>query len=286
MRASLPPFLRSCVLHALGVALAVTPFGLVGCGGDRPAAPEGAPVAAAPAEEAYSDAAVGAAVASPERPEADRADDAARQPGDVLAFFEIAPGMTVLDLLAGGGYYTELLSRAVGADGRVLFHNNDAYVGFVGEAIEQRTAGGRLANVEPLVAEVNELELDPGSLDAVIFVLGYHDIYYAPEDGSWPPIDRDRLLAELHAALRPGGVLGIVDHAAEAGADPTDTGNRLHRIDPELVREQVTAAGFELVAESDVLRNPEDDHTQVVFDPAIRRKTDRFVMRFRKPADA
>jgi predicted methyltransferase len=248
------------------------------------AAPEETVVAAAEAAS-YSDAAVRAAVASPDRSETDRADDAARRPGDVLAFFEIEPGMTVLDLLAGGGYHTEILSRVVGEQGRVLCHNNEPYIAFVGEALEERFAGGRLANVERIVADVNALALDPGSLDAVVFVLGYHDIYYAPEDGSWPAIDRDGLLARLYDGLRPGGVLGIVDHVAAAGSDPADTGNRIHRIDPALVRDQVEAVGFALEAESDVLRHPEDDHTTLVFDEVIRRKTDRFVFRFRKPIE-
>jgi predicted methyltransferase len=113
-------------------------------------------------------------------------------------------------------------------------------------------------------------------------MLAYHDIYYSnPKDG-WPKIDGPKLLAELHQALKPGGVLGIVDHHAEAGA-PRETGGTLHRIDPSIVIADLTGAGFELEEKSDELRNMSDDHSRTVFDPELRGLTDRFMLRFRKP---
>ena len=224
------------------------------------------------------------ALAHADRPEADRVDDENRKPGDILEFFAIAPGMRVLDLLAGGGYYTELLSHIVGAEGSVLFHNNASYREFLGEALATRTADGRLSNVTSLDAEVDDLAFELGELDAVLFILGFHDLYYEADDGSWPAIDEDRLLGALFEGLKSGGILGIVDHAAPEGAAATESGSQQHRIDEAIVRSAVEDAGFVLDSESPILRNPEDDRTTVVFDESIRRRTDRFVLLYRKPA--
>ncbi len=264
-----------CVLVALTL--------LVGCG----AAPEETEVPAideGPSLEEIVAEAVADAMSDPMRPEADLADDANRKPGEVLLFFGIAPGMRVLDLLAGGGYYTEILSKIVGGEGSVIFHNNEPYRASLGDALAERTAEGRLSNVSSLDVEVDDLSLEPGELDAVVFVLGFHDLYYAAEDGSWPDIDETALLATLYEALAPGGVFGVVDHAAMAGADPEASGSGPHRIDEAVVRRDAETAGFVLEASSSILRNPDDDLTIVVFDDSIRRRSDRFVLRFRKPA--
>jgi len=255
---------------ATGIILALT---LGGCGqhADEEHTSE------APATSIYADA-----VANDARPESDRARDAGRKPADVLEFFSIEPGMTVLDMFSGGGYYTEILSHAVGEHGRVIAQSNEAYLQFVGDEFEQRYLGGRLANVLVLMAENNELELEPESLDAVMLVLSFHDLYYAAPDNGWPAIDVPAFLAELHSGLRAGGIVGIIDHYAADGA-PSETGSTTHRIDPAIVVAAMTAAGFELDGQSDLLRNAEDDYEKVVFDPDLRGKTDRFVMRFRKP---
>lgn len=225
--------------------------------------------------------AISAALAHPAR-EADRADDANRKPGEVLDFVGVEPGMRVLDLLAGGGYYTEILSRVVGNEGSVIFHNNAAYRQILGEALAKRTAGSRLPNVEVLDDEVADLEFEAGELDAVMFVLGFHDIYY--KDDGWPDIDGEELLAVLYRGLRAGGLLGVVDHSAVDGADALDSGTNLHRIDEAFTRRTIEAAGFVLDDESDILRNAADDRSIQVFDASIRRKTDRFVLLFRKPS--
>jgi len=222
-----------------------------------------------------------AAVAMTDRPAADRARDATRKPAEVLAFAGIEPGMTVLDMFSGGGYYTELLSYVVGPDGRVIAHSNEAYKQYVGDEFEQRYGDDRLPNVEILMAENNELSLDPESLDAIMLVLSFHDLYYADPENGWPKIDVAAFLAELHQALRPDGRMIVIDHYAAAGA-PSETGGTVHRIDPAIVVATMTEAGFELDARSDLLRNPDDDYEKVVFDPAVRGKTDRFTMRFRK----
>jgi predicted methyltransferase len=223
-----------------------------------------------------------AAVSHGARPDADRARDGARKPAQVLEFIGIVPGMTVLDMFSGGGYYTEILSHLVGDDGRVAAHSNKAYVAFVGEEFEMRYLGGRLPNVEILMAENNELALNPGAFDAVMLVLSFHDLYYAAPDDGWPAFDVPALLAELHNGLRAGGVVGILDHYAAEGAPP-ETGGTTHRIDPVIVIAAMTAAGFELDGQSDLLRNPTDDYEKVVFDPEVRGNTDRFILRFRKP---
>ena len=263
-------------LPALAVSL------LLACGPET--ATDTEPPAAEPEPSGPSIAELAqAAVDQPSRPEADRTDDAQRKPAEVLAFFGIEPGMTVLDLLAGGGYYTELVSHIVGDQGRVLSHNNKGYRDFLGDALGERFADNRLPNATDLDVEVGELALEAESLDAVIYILGYHDIYFRPDEGSWVPIDGPALLANLFQALKPGGVLGIVDHTAVAGSSPAETGNTIHRIDEQAAIDEITAAGFVLDGSSDVLRNPDDDRTANVFDPAMRRKTDRFVLRFRKP---
>ena len=179
------------------------------------------------------------AVMHADRPEADKARDAGRKPAEVLEFLGIAPGMTVLDMFSGGGYYTEIIARVVGEDGHVVAHTNQAYAEFVGEEATRRYANDRLPNVEMLLAEANEMELPAERFDAVMMVLAYHDIYYVDPQNGWPKIDGPRLVAELYRGLRPGGVLGVVDHYAAAGS-PRETGNTLHRIDPEIVISRVS----------------------------------------------
>ena len=222
------------------------------------------------------------AVASPSRLEADAARDAGRKPDEVLAFFGIGPDMVVLDMFSGGGYYAEILSDVVGENGRVVAHSNSAYLKFVGEEFKARHAEGRLPNVDVLMAENNELQLEANQFDAITMVLSFHDTYWISPEDSWPEIDRVKLNAELFASLKPGGILGVIDHHAAAGAS-TDSVSTLHRIDRAIAVADFEAAGYVLEAESDLLRNPDDDHSQGVFAPGLRGHTDRFVLLFRKP---
>lgn len=249
-----------------------------------PAAPAGDAPEAAAEPEAMDDADIYAdAVASSTRLEGDYARDANRKPGQVLAFLGIQPGMRVLDMFSGGGYYTELLAHVVGDEGHVTAHTNQAYMNFVGDEFEARYADGRLPNVDVLWAENNELELEAGQYDAIMLVLSYHDIYFTPDNDGWPKIDGPKLLAELHKALKDDGFIGLIDHAAVPGSGQ-ETGNTVHRIDRDLVIAEMAAAGFVLDAETDLLRNPEDDRSVSAFDPSIRGRTDRFVLRFKKAA--
>ena len=155
--------------------------------------------------------AVLAAVANPDRPASDRVRDNPRQSGAVLRFFRISPGMRVLDLYSGGGYYTELLSYVVGTNGHVVAHNNTPYLEFAKADLPGRFAGGRLPNVERLLAENNALKLPAGSFDAVLMTNVYHDIYFVDEKAGWPRIDGPKLLAEVIQSLKPGGVLALSD---------------------------------------------------------------------------
>jgi predicted methyltransferase len=226
--------------------------------------------------------AIESAVNNASRLESDRQQDKQRRAQAVLSFFRIGPGMTVLDMWSGGGYYTELLSYLVGPSGRVVAHNNQPYLDFARDELARRYANNRLPNVERLIAENNELELEPKSFDAVIMIKVYHDLYYVDEPGGWAKIDIEKFLAEIFMALKPGGVLGIVDHNAMAGS-PSSTAATLHRIDPALIKRDVNAAGFTYAGETSVLRNPNDDLSKEVFAPSVRGKTDRSVMRFWKP---
>jgi len=237
--------------------------------------PSPRPVSAA--EQAVLDA-----QANPARPAADRSRDGSRQSAAVLTFFGIGAGMTVLDLWSGGGYYTELLSYVVGDGGRVVAHNNSPYLNFAKDELAVRFAPGRLPNVERLLAENNQLALPAGRFDAVLMTNVYHDIYFVDDKAGWPRIDGPALLAQVFQSLKPGGVLGVTDHAALPGAPP-ETGGTLHRIDPARLRQEIVAAGFVLEAESDVLVNPTDDRTRSAFDPSVQGRTDQVVLRFRRP---
>lgn len=230
-----------------------------------------------------SQAAIAAAIASPDRPKADLEQDERRKPQQVLEFAGVAPGMHVIDVFSAGGYYTELLARTVGVKGGVIAYNNPPYASFAAKAIAERYAGDRLPNVRQVTCTIEALDLIPSSLDLAIFVMSYHDLYWKPDDGSWPATDPNLLLGKLYAALTPGGVVMVEDHVANHGGEPDKVVADLHRIDPSLVKRDFEKAGFVFDGESRLLANPDDDHTKLVFDEAVRGKTDRFLFRFRKP---
>jgi predicted methyltransferase len=260
----------------LGAALALAgATALAKSKAPTPATPDAAATAAA--------AAMAAAIASPDRPETDREQDGRRKPAELLAFAGVAPGMHVLDAFSAGGYYTELLSRVVGPTGSVIAYNNAAYARFAAKGIAERYAGDRLPNVRQVTEEVDKLALPPDSLDLALFVMSYHDLYWRPADGSWPPTDPAQLLAVLRTALKPGGTIVVQDHVATGGGDTAAIVDSLHRIAPDVVRRDFERAGFVFDGESPMLAHPDDDHTVLVFDPAIRGRTDQFVYRFRKP---
>ncbi len=224
--------------------------------------------------------AVAAAVANPQRPAEDLAKDADRKPAQVLTFFDIKPGMTVLDLFSGGGYYTEILNSLVGEDGKVIAHTNEAYIPFSGEIYQTRYVDGRLAQTETIISEADDIELKENSLDAAIMVLVWHDFLYAAPDSGWNSIDETLLLEKLCVAMKPGAVLGLIDHAASSGGEAAEVAENLHRIDPQVVKGSFSKSCFTLKAEAGFLANSDDDHSLNVFNKSIKGKTDRFVLQF------
>ena len=236
--------------------------------------------AAVPARSSQGE--IEAAVSDPRRSEADRVRDETSKPVEVLGFFGVEPGMWVLDLFSGGGYYSEILAYAVGSEGRVVAHTNDIYEKYQGKEISERYRDDRLPNVERLISNDPQLKLGSEAFDMILMVLVYHDVYYISESNpKHPEIDRDRFFAQIHRALKPGGILAIVDHSAESGTGK-NAAQELHRIDESFAKADIESAGFVFARKSNVLRNPDDDRTILVFDDRIRRKTDRFVYRFLK----
>lgn len=220
---------------------------------------------------------IAAALANEARSQESRARDAERRPGDVLALAGIAKGMRVADLASGRGYYAELLASAVGPSGSVVLHNPPYVVERFGDmGVPALLAKPHMANARGLVAPLEALPLEAGTLDAIFLVLFYHDLY-------WQETDRAAMQRAIFDALVPGGVFVVVDHHAAAGSGARDA-KTLHRIDVDEVKRDVARGGFELALESDVLHRPGDDRTSNVFDEAIRGRTDRFVLVFRKPA--
>lgn len=238
---------------------------------------------AAPATDT-AEADIAAALADPARPAADLPRDATSKPAEVLAFFGLVRGMRVLDMNAATGWYTEILARAVGPTGHVIAHNHPGANRLPAEGFAARYGNGRLPNVEQVFVPHNDLHLPPSSIDFVLLSMVYHDTYWHSATVDWGPIDRQALLASLRDALRPGGVIGVVDHFAAAGADPEASVMAVHRIDPEIVKRDFLEARFELDGESDVLRNAADDYSRSVFDDKVAGHTDRFIFRFRKPS--
>jgi predicted methyltransferase len=220
-----------------------------------------------------------AAVANPNRPEADRARDGNRKPAECLAFAGVKPGDRVADIVPGGGYFTRLFSKAVGPNGYVYAYapsDIDAIYKKHGMAMPP-PADPNYPNVSYVHAPIEKF-VAPEKLDIAWTSQNYHDLH----DKFFGPPDINKVDKAIYDSLKPGGVFIVLDHAAENGSGLRDT-DTLHRIDEAAVKKEVEAAGFKLVAESDVLRNPDDPHTKNVFDPSIRGKTDQFILKFRKP---
>jgi predicted methyltransferase len=223
---------------------------------------------------------IAAAIAAPDRSDADRARDARDKPEVTLALTGLEPGMRVLDLFCGSGYYSELAARVVGPKGKVYAHSNKAYEAYAGKELAARLAARPMPQLVRLDREIESLGLPPDSIDVVLLVMAYHDAYWKEKDWTVTP---GPLLNAIHAVLRPGGKVLVVDHAALTGSG-SNAVQELHRIDETVERADFARAGFTLAATSDALRNPADDRRLSVFKEAIRGKTDRFVLVFEKPA--
>jgi len=214
------------------------------------------------------------------RPKEDRERDAGRKPADVIEFLGIGPGMRVIDVIAAGGYYTEVLSIAVGPGGHVVAQNPDRVLQFRDganeKAISARLADNRLPNVSRLNKNFDAIDVSDGPFDAGITALNFHDIY----NGSGPEAALS-VLQTISSLLKPGGIFGIIDHVGVADADNA----ALHRVEIDKAIATAEAAGFVVEARSDLLRNATDDHSQGVFAEGVRGNTDRFLLKLRKPAE-
>ena len=225
---------------------------------------------------------VATAVASPGRSTDNVKLDEGRKPAALLQFFGLEQGMTVIDMFGGNRYWAELIGPAVGPGGKVYvweptqFYDDKAKAAFAAFA-------AKAPNVSIVATPFEAPQLPVNYADFMLINLDYHDIYWENAKYGVKHMEPDPFLKAVYASLKPGGIVGVVDHAAAAGGNTREVVDKLHRIDPEVVKADFKRAGFALEAESDMYRNASDDHSLLVFDPKIRGKTDRFVLKFRKP---
>lgn len=237
--------------------------------------------AATQARGVVPDHSITTAVADPARPEADRARDAERKPAESLAFAGAHPGERVAELLPGSGYFTRLFSLVVGPKGKVYALARPRPAQAAADSPDPAApilaiaADPHYGNVVVSTMNIKELAL-PEPVDLVWTSQNYHDLHNIPN------ADVVSFDKAVFSALKPGGVFIVLDHVAAADSGFRDT-STLHRIDPEAVKKEAESAGFKFEGQSSVLHNPADDHTLKVFDPAIRGKTDQFILKFRKP---
>jgi predicted methyltransferase len=215
-----------------------------------------------------------ALIAAPDRSDADRQTDMRRDPTKLLAFTGAKPGMKVLDMGAGAGYSTELMARAVGADGTVYAQESALVMERVKDKFDIRAQTPAMKHVVHLIRNYDDpVPSDLGGLDLITFFFAYHDTSYMP-------VDRAEMNRKLFAALKPGGILVIADHSARPG-DGVKVAKTLHRIEESTLRQEIEAAGFKLVGEGDFLKHPEDPRDAAVFRPAV--PVDEFVLKYQKP---
>lgn len=208
---------------------------------------------------------------------ADKPKDSYRKPLDILNFSGVKPGMQVIDLLGGDGYYTELFSYIVGEKGKVYLQNNSLFLRFSKKEMEKRLKDNRLKNVVRTDSEYAEMNL-PSNVDMIFMGLSFHDFFVNRSDGIKPAVP-EQLYHQLRSALKPGGVIVLTDHAASVNSGLKYT--RLHRIGEEWVKTNLEANGFEFVDSIDVLRNPNDDKSLDIWNKKVKSKTDRFVHKYR-----
>jgi len=213
------------------------------------------------------------ALAAAERPAADKTRDESSNPMEVVEFLGVEDGMTALDVIAGGGYWTEVLSAAVGASGKVYMQNPAFMTSRPGYEEREEAKLDRLGNVEPLHGDLGDGGI-AGEVDVAITSMNFHDQYNSGglEAGT-------AFLRSIYDVLKPGGVLGVIDHVGMAGQDNSE----LHRVEPEAAKEALENAGFTVEDESDALANPDDPHTVGVRDESVSGRTDKFLIRARKP---
>ena len=208
--------------------------------------------------------------------------DESRKPTAVLQFLSLKPGMNVLDLFGANAYWAEIMAPAVGPKGHVTvwepaqFYKDKAKASFA-------EFMGKQPNVSIVSSPFEAPDLPKNYADFVMLNLNYHDTYWQSDKYGIPKMDPNAFLKAVYAAMKPGAVIGVIDHVANPNSDTRATVEKYHRIDPNVVKADFKRAGFVLVGSSDLLRNPADKHDLLVFDPNIRGKTDRFIFKFKKP---
>lgn len=224
-----------------------------------------------------------AAIKADYRTEEDLTKDATRKPVETLIFTGIKPGDTVIELEAGGGYFTPLLAATVGPEGKVYMQNPDAFNVFWGGAHPPRATDGSLPEqVTYLEAPMDDLSaVSDGSIDVVTWLQGPHEIWYVLEGATDQLADADKTFAEIARVLKPGGIFIALDHAAPTGTAESSGGDT-HRIDPNVIDMLAASNGMTKTETSDLFANPEDDMTTNVFDPSIRGKTNQFLFKYVK----
>lgn len=238
-------------------------------------------IASAASSDEFDEEALREALASPAREVADRIRDGDRKPVQVLQFLQLEPGMTVLDVYAAGGYFTWILSHAVGDSGLVYAQNSPRALRYgedrgditQGDALARKLENGALDNVRRIDRAVRDTGLPPSSVDFVLVSQILHDYH------NRSPARAVLLLETLYDLMRPGGILGIIDHSGIQGAD----NRRLHRMPETDARKAAEAAGFIVEADSNLLAHPGDNPLRSIFDPMLARQTDQFLLRLRKP---
>lgn len=209
--------------------------------------------------------------------------DEGRKPAQLLDFFGLQKGMRVIDMFGANKYWAEIMAPAVGPMGQVIVWQPKQFMND-----KRRTEFAEFAARQPNVALISSAMENPilgtNQYDFMIMNLDYHDVYWENKERGIVRMEPDVWLQNLFAAMKPGAVVGVVDHVASPGGETRTVVDKLHRIDPAVIKADFARAGFVLEAESDLLRNPADDHSLLVFDEKIRGKTDRAVLKFRKPA--
>lgn len=234
------------------------------------------PLAPLVAKAPAMSAAIMQAVAAPSRGPEERVADPLRKPAETMAFAGVRPGLTIGEFYPGGGYFTRMLSAAVGPAGRVYGIENDKWKQAV-KADQDLVGAGALVNVSMDAGPFGTVRF-PAPLDIAWVTQNYHDLKIA----EYGVVDTDVFNRAVYAALKPGGTYFILDHEAPKGTTVAQI-EKLHRIEKAQVIREVTAAGFKLVAEGTFLRHPKDDHTLSIFDKAIRGQTDQYALKFVKP---
>jgi len=252
--------MRFFSLAALSLMLAATPV-------------TASPVPAGPIE---------AAVASPDRLPDNVKLDAGRKPAAVLKYLGLKPGMKVLDLFGANGYWAEIMVPVIGPKGHDTIWEPSQFYGDKAKAYMDAFIA-KHPNVDVVASPFEDPKLPKNYADFVILNNNYHDTYWKSDKYKIPQMDPNAFLKAVYASMKRGAVIGVIDHIANANDDTRATVDKLHRIDPNVVKADFKRAGFVLVGSSNLLRNPADDHNLLVFDKAVAGKTDRFLFLFKKP---